>query len=295
MSKENKFATKLASEIMAMRPGEDYGDYEPFMDCDEAYHFLSTALYDFEKCKETNRIICQRLDHSKEALSCPPIKAAEELEAADKEQLMSDDIFRFIEKAYYDAANCIDDKYWFALAKLYYDDRYAHVDFEKAVFCLQTAVEHGDGHAEVLLGKCYLYEEGVQQDYDKAFHLLVKGALLDFSGASVYLLGDMYLNGWYVRQDKPQAYQMYLRALDILEYQNPPMCADVYLRLADYELQEIGNLSSAKKSLRYYQESENQFYEQLRLHIRGAETGINQAKQGQQVARDKILAFHSER
>lgn len=179
-----------------------------------------------------------------------------QLDEADKDQIMSEDILWFMEKAYYDAANCIDDKYWFSLASLYYYDRYGHVDFAKAVEYLEKAVETGDGRAEVLLGKCYLNGEGVPQDYEKAFHLLEKGALLDFSGEAIYLLGDMYLNGWYVKQDKPQAYQMYLRTMNILDYRDLT-CADVYLRLAAYELNEIPKRSSIKKALRYHQESES--------------------------------------
>lgn len=280
--------TKLAPEIMEMRPGEDYGENEPFMARNEAYHFLSKAMYIRAKCKETSKILNQLLDREKLELNCPPVKAAEQLDEADRDQIMSDDIFWFLEKAYYDAANCIDYKYWYSLACLYYYDRYGHVDLEKAVFCLKTAVKHIDGRAEVLLGKCYLGGEGVSQDYEKAYHLLVKGALLDFSGEAIYLLGDMYLNGWYVRQDKPQAYNMYLRAYKLLHKEEDYLEADSLCRIADYKLNEIGSYDEVIDALYCYHQGELRYYDQKKHHVRGAEHGLSHCRQGQVEVREKL-------
>jgi len=287
-NEECRICTKLAPEIMAMRPGGDYGDIEPFMDCAEAYYFLSKALYTRAKCKETNKTLNQVLDEDKQELNCPPVKVAEQLDDADRDQIMSDDVFWFLEKAYFDAAKCIDYKYWYALARLYYYDRYGHVDLEKAVFCLKTAVEHIDGQAEVLLGKCYLNGEGISQDYEKAYHLLVKGALLDFSGEAIYLLGDMYLNGWYVAQDKSQAYNMYLRAYRLLHKDEDYLQADSLCRIAEYKLNEIGTYDEVIDALYCYQQAELRYYDQKKHHIRGAEDAINRCLLGQKLVREKL-------
>lgn len=284
-----KYRTKLLADIKVLRPDEDYGDLENFMDQQIAYVFLSKALYNFSKCKNTNQIMNRILNRENEELNCSPIKAAEELDKADTDQIMSDDIFWFLEKAYYDAAQCIDLKYWFSLARIYYYDRYGHVDFEKAVFFLEKAVASVDGRAEVLLGKCYLLGEGVEQNYEKAFQLLLKGALLDYSGEAVYLLGDMYLNGWYVEQDKPQAYQMYLRAHALLADSGGWLEADCMYRLAEYELHEIGTYYDVKSALYYYQRAELVYYDQMTHHIRGAEAGLHRCVQGQAEARAKLM------
>lgn len=282
------YQTKLAPEIMAMRPGEDYGKIEPFMDCEEGFRFLSEALYPYAKCKQTNNVRNKVLDREKGELNCPPIKAAEQLDEADPDQIMSDDIFWFVEKAYYDAANCIDPKYWYSLARLYYYDRYGHVNFEKAVLCLKKAVEKVDGRAEVLLGRCYLYGEGVEQDYEKAFHLLLKGALLDFSGEAIYLLGDCYLNGWCVQQDKPQAYNMYLRAYRLLDKAEDLLSADCLCRIADYKLNEIRTYDQLTDALYGYQQAELLYYEQKKHHFRGAAEGLLRSRQGQTAVRNQI-------
>lgn len=280
--------TKLGLEIMARRPGEDYVDIEPFMDHTEAYHVLSNAHYPLAVCKETNSVLKWVLNIEMQELNCPPAEAAEELDEADQDQIMADDIFRFLEKAYYDAAHCIDDKYWFSLGRLYYYDRYGHVDLEKAVFYLKKAVEHLDGRAEVLLGKCYLNGEGVEQDYEKAFYLLLKGALLDYSGEAVYLLGDFYLNGWYVEQDKPQAYQMYLRAHKLLDREDDELDADVLCRIGDYKLNEIGEHEAVFNALSYYQRAERLYYVQKKHHVRGAEQGLVRSRQGQIAVRERL-------
>ena len=85
---------------------------------------------------------------------------------------------------------------------------------------------------------------------------------------------------------------MYLRTMNILDYRDLT-CADVYLRLAAYELNEIKKRSSIKKALRYYQESESMYYEQLEFHIRGAEEGLALARIGQDAARALLEEIHA--
>ena len=282
------YQTKLAPEIMAMRPGEDYGEIEPFMDTNEAFHFLAEAIYSRAKGKQTSKVLSEILDREKCEINCSPIKAAERLDEADPDHVMSNDIFWFLEKAYYDAANCIDPKYWYSLARLYYYDRYGHVNFEKATAYLKTAVEKIDGRAEVLLGRCYLYGEGVERDYEKAFHLLLKGALLDYSGEAVYLLGDCYMNGWHVQQDKPQAYNMYLRAYRLLDKAEDLLVADSLVRIADYKLNEIKTYDQLTDALYCYQQAELRYYDQRKHHYRGAVEGLLLSRQGQVMVRDCI-------
>ena len=53
-------------------------------------------------------------------------------------------------------------------------------------------------------------------DYEKAFHCFAPGA---FSGrpASLYKIGDMYLNGYYVKKNVRDAFRIYRRCLDLLD------------------------------------------------------------------------------
>ena len=44
-------------------------------------------------------------------------------------------------------------------------------DFDKAVGHFRKGVEAGDPFAHVTLSHCYMYGNGVEQSYEKAFHL----------------------------------------------------------------------------------------------------------------------------
>lgn len=112
-------------------------------------------------------------------------------------------IFYYVEKIFHDAYFAYkdpDDAY--QLGKLYYYQRYGNVDFEKAVkyLTLVSQTNAGYGPTEELLGICYYNGEGIEADYQKALHLLIKGALYGsfVSLYSLYYIGDIYREGYYV-------------------------------------------------------------------------------------------------
>ena len=64
---------------------------------------------------------------------------------------------------------------------------------------------------------CSFYGRGVEKSYKDAYFNLVKSALTDDSAHALYLLGDMYLNGYFVEQDIPEAKDLYWHALNVAD------------------------------------------------------------------------------
>ena len=155
-------------------------EIEMFMTHLDAFERLDGTNYDYNVCVETNEILGKYMDFEKRQTSVPPKVVARELMWADQNHLMDDDIFYFIEKALRDAYYQIKEPYAsFELGCLYYFERYNHVNYAKAFKYFSKEENVGDSNA--MLGECYFYGRGVEQDYEKAFHNLVKSALTDSS------------------------------------------------------------------------------------------------------------------
>lgn len=240
---------------------------EMFMGLDEAYDMLRHALYQFNTCFETTRILKKYLDHENKVITAPPKVVARELMKADQDQLMEDDIFYFIEKALKDAYYQIQEREaGFELGCLYYFERYNHVNYEKAVkyFSMEFNAEESD----ILLGECYFYGRGVEQDYSKAFHCLVKCALADLSARACYLIGDMYYNGYYVFQDQLLARKLYWHAKQLSEPLKSCAAtkAEINYRLGQSILEadnEDLDIDMIKMALQFYNEAEQMYIEAI--------------------------------
>ena len=104
-------------------------------------------------------------------------------------------------------------------------------DFEKAFRLYQMAAENGSRHAQENLGYCYYYGRVGLPDYEKAFHYFALGAF-DGAPVSLYKIGDMYKNGYYVAKNEKEAFQLYLRCLDLMDDKSQrEVAGPVYLRL----------------------------------------------------------------
>ena len=91
------------------------------------------------------------------------------------------------------------------LGSLYYTGRCGEQNYEKAVEYYTMADRLGERQATENLGYCYYYGRTGDVDYKKAYHYFVKGAL-DNHLNSLYKIGDMYKNGYYVEKDEKEAF-----------------------------------------------------------------------------------------
>lgn len=239
-------------------------EIEMFMTHIDAFERLDSARYDFNVCKETNEILGKYMDFENKETNVPPKVVARELMWADQNRLMDDDIFYFIDKALRDAYYQIKEPIAsFELGCLYYFERYNHVDYAKAFKYFSKEKDIGESNA--MLGECYFYGRGVKQDYEKAFHNLVKSALTDSSARTSYLLGDMYKSGYYVEQDILEAYDLYWHAKCIAEELKPcaHTMAEIYYRIGDGYFEREKDRDSLKMALQAFNYSEQMFLQAI--------------------------------
>ncbi|HZF36638.1 MAG TPA: tetratricopeptide repeat protein [Candidatus Angelobacter sp.] len=86
-------------------------------------------------------------------------------------------------------------------------------DPARAVSACTDLAEHGDAHAEFMLGAMYNFGQGVLQDYGRAGLWYRKAADQGVAGAQ-YNLGIMYDTGQGVEQDHAMALQLYRAAAE---------------------------------------------------------------------------------
>ena len=276
---------------------------EEFMDVEKAFAVVCEAIHPlletrmYVKYEETVDVLSKAKDIRNMIINKPPIELATELLDADTEMPMPELVFRFVEKAYRDWYNMFLDgrtypyRCGLVLGDLYSEERFGHIDYRKAVEWYERGAEVGDGLAEAKLGRCYYYGLGVPQDYEKAYHLMVKWALIQGKGSAeaLYLLGDMYYNGYYVTKDKVQAYELYRKAEELLgDYFEAGTAPEVYLRIADYNMREIGDKEGCSEALSYYQKAEQKAYRDRQVWYMDDSRLLDRAEKGQTKARRKL-------
>ena len=78
---------------------------------------------------------------------------------------------------------------------------------------------------------------------------------------SLYKIGDMYLNGYYVEKNEREAFEIYMRCLDTMTDEAAPKVAGpVYLRLGKLFLRGLGTEKKLESALICYQKAENYLY-----------------------------------
>lgn len=146
---------------------------------------------------------------------------------------------------------------------LYYTGRIGEQNYEKAVYYYDMAAKLGNRQAQENLGYCFYYGRTGVVDYEKAFHYFVKGAL-DNHLISLYKIGDMYKNGYYVEKDENEAYCIYRHCLECLNEVNTPILgADVHIRIADSFFSGMGVKKNAAIALEHYQIAERLYWIRL--------------------------------
>lgn len=149
------------------------------------------------------------------------------------------------------------------LGALYYTGRIGEQSYEKAVYYYEASAKLGNAQAQENLGYCYYYGRLGTVDYEKAFRYFIKGALCKRI-TSLYKIGDMYKNGYFVEKDEKAAFSIYLACLEALdEYSVDFSGADVHIRLADCAYYGIGTEKRLETAMSHYQIAERLYYERL--------------------------------
>ena len=178
----------------------------------------------------------------------------------------------------------------------YYDgSRGFEQDFAKAVYCYKLAAEKGSRQAQENLGYCYYYGRNMPVDYEKAFHYFALGAF-DGHLISLYKIGDMYMNGYYVEKNPIEAFHIYSRCLDTMTDDAAPICAGpIFLRVGNALLHGEGVKEDPKRALGCFQKAEVFLYDMVAdgqyMYKKSLQTAID----GQEKARAKLKGTLTDR
>ncbi len=176
-----------------------------------------------------------------------------------------------------------------AIGALYYEGaRGFDQDFTKAVNCYKIAAENGSRQAQENLGYCYYYGRNMPVDYEKAFHYFALGAF-DGHLISLYKIGDMYKNGYYVEKNLKEAFLIYSRCLDTMTDETAPYAAGpVFLRLGNAHLYGEGTEKDPKRALFCFQKAELFLYDMIQNGSYMYKKSLEAAVEGQQKAREEM-------
>lgn len=181
----------------------------------------------------------------------------------DKKEVLPPSVAELLKEIYEDELKEKNHDAICDYGSLYYTGRIGEQNYEKAVYYYDMAAKLGNRQAQENLGYCYYYGRTGIVDYEKAFHYFVKGAL-DNHLRSLYKIGDMYKNGYYVEKDENEAYCIYNHCLEGLDEENTPIVgADVHIRIADCFFNGIGVTKNAAVALEHYQIAECLYWSRL--------------------------------
>ncbi len=175
------------------------------------------------------------------------------------------------------------------LGAQYYDgSRGFEQDFTKAVNCYKLAAEKGCRQAQENLGYCYYYGRNMPVDYKKAFHYFALGAF-DGHLISLYKIGDMYQNGYYVEKNPEEAFRIWSRCLETMTEQAAQAAAGpVYLRMENALLDGIGTKEDPKRALTCFQKAETYLFDMIADGNYMYKKSWRAAIDGQARAREKL-------
>lgn len=178
----------------------------------------------------------------------------------DRTKPMPRQLFEFVVSLYEQAISQGDADAMNDLGSLYYDGRGCEQSFTKTVHYYEMAAEHGHELAQENLGYCYYYGRNIPVDYEKAFKCFAAGA---FCGrvCSLYKIGDMYRNGYYVGKNPYLAFRIYLRCSELMDHDDKwEVAGPVFLRLGTAYLNGEGTEKDPAEALRCFQIAERYLY-----------------------------------
>ncbi len=208
--------------------------------------------------------VCRVIDEELEVIDLPIGEApriASRIMECDKPKQFPQELIDFVKGLYEIGIAAGDAGAMNDLGDQYYDGhRGFEQSFSKAVELYKKAAANGDRQAQENLGYCYYYGRDMEPDYEKAFHYFALGAF-DGHLISLYKIGDMYLNGYYVEKNEREAFEIYMRCLDTMTDEAAPKVAGpVYLRLGKMFLRGLGTEKKLESALICYQKAESYLY-----------------------------------
>ena len=245
------------------------------------------SMLDAGELPETHSYLASIMD-SDGFVSEEPFAIATNLVNCDKPQKLPDYLIEFITELYESEIENGNAEAMNDLGAQYYDGiRGFEQSFEKAIYYYDMAAENGSRQAQENLGYCYYYGRNMDApDYEKAFQYFALGAF-DGHLISLYKIGDMYLNGYYVKKNENEAFIIYMRCLETMTDEAAPIVAGpVYLRLGKMFLYGIGTEKNAKNALVCYQKAEAYLFDMVvkgdymyKKSLDGAIAGQDKARQ----------------
>ena len=150
------------------------------------------------------------------------------------------------------------------------------------------AAENGNRQAQENLGYCYYYGRNMPVDYEKAFHYFALGAF-DGHLVSLYKIGDMYMNGYYVPKNEKEAFLIYEHCMNTMTDEAARYAAGpVYLRLGKAFLYGKGTEANAQTALICFQKAEVFLYGMVKNGDVMYKKSLQAAVDGQQKAREAL-------
>ncbi len=229
-------------------------------------------------------------DDGKLVLWSDAYELAEMLIDADKTQVMPKGIADYVigillEEIENGNASAMNE-----LGALYYTGRCGEQNFKKAVEYYKMASDNGNRQATENLGYCYYYGRSVPVDYEKAYHYFIKGAL-DRHLISLYKIGDMYKNGYYVEKDEKEAFIIYSTCYDEMdEFWAADIGADICMRLGNAYYYGMGTKINYNMALSFYQEAERYYYKKIQNGDYFAKKGLAGVLEKLNDIREKLVA-----
>lgn len=216
-----------------------------------------------EEYPEIYDILDAKVDFDDGVLYCSEEYLTDLLHEADGAKRLPKSVADFLIKSYSERMENGDADAACDIGALYYTGRCGEQSFKKALEYYTISANGGCRQAQENLGYCYYYGRDTEVDYEKAFHFFALGAF-DGHLRSLYKIGDMYRNGYYVKKNEKEAYQIYKRCEETMTDSAVGFVgADVMMRLGDCYFGGIGTDVDYKSALKYYQEAERMFYERL--------------------------------
>lgn len=202
---------------------------------------------------------------------CTYLDLAIMLDTKDMTRQMPEAVTNIIVELYLKAAET-GDTYEQGLAynnlgSFHYSERSGHQDQKKSLEYYKKAAKCGEITAFSNLGYAYLYGNGTEVNYERAYYYFSQAAIGGMPEA-MYKLGDMFRYGYYVDKDENMARIAYIKAERMMDNDQGyfiPCTGKVYLRLGDMYYEGIGTAIDYDRAYECYQRAERGFYEMIRL------------------------------
>ena len=252
------------------------------------------VMLDPDEYPETHDRLEQFIKNEDEGLNAYDLASV--LIEADRPIDLPDFVLDFIVELYEYGIENDDEHSMNDLGAMYYDGKRGfEQSFEKAVYYYDMAAMHGSRQAQENLWYCYYYGRVGEPDYAKAFHYFALGAF-DGHLISLYKIGDMYLNGYYVPKNEKEAFFIYMRCLETMtDEAADEVAGPVYLRLGNMFLKGLGVEANYKNALVCYQKAESFLYDMVSKGDYMYNNSLRAAISGQAKAREKLMEDLPER